>query len=219
MRRQAQLRSYGETAYFMSLLAAAFLLLACRFEGRLAGEEQKSPRSSLESTGSAADKVESPDTAPDTVGVGSQTIAHDPITHDTIAQDTIAQDPIPSSATTGDSGVLTGVILLRTADGLKPVADIKIALGETLRDDEGAERVVAYEPSTAPVAYTDSGGRFFFEELQSGRYGLILDTVLTAFLLHREGTANVILLDIFAGEVTDLGRLEYSELPLPQSSR
>ena len=126
---------------------------------------------------------------------------------------------ISSLTNTADTGALTGVLLLKTDDGPLPVADIKIALGETLRDDEGAERVVAYDPSAAPVAYTDSSGRFVFENLKSGRYGLILDIVLKSFLLFQEGTPNAILFDITAGEVTDLGRLEYSDLPLPQSYR
>ncbi len=131
----------------------------------------------------------------------------------------VAHSATSSLKTTADTGALTGVLLLQTEDGLKPVADIKIAIGETLSDDEGTERVVAYDPSTAPVAYTDSTGRFVFGELQSGRYGLILDIVLSSFLLYKEGTPDAILFDITAGEMTDLGRLEYSELPLPQSHR
>ena len=131
----------------------------------------------------------------------------------------VAHSATSSLKTTADTGALTGVLILQTEDGLKPVADIKIAIGETLSDDEGTERVVAYDPSTAPVAYTDSTGRFVFEELQSGSYGLILDIVLSSFLLYKEGTPDAILFDITAGEVTDLGRLEYSELPLPQSHR
>ena len=130
-----------------------------------------------------------------------------------------AHSATPLPTTTADTGALTGVLLLRTEDGFKPVADIKVAIGKTLSDDEGTERVVAYEPSTAPVAYTDSTGRFVFEELQSGRYGLILDIVMNSFLLYKEGTLDAILFDITAGEVTDLGRLEYSVLPLPQSDR
>ena len=125
----------------------------------------------------------------------------------------------PPLKTTAETGALTGVILLKTADGFKPVADIKIAIGETLIDDEGADRVVAYDPSAAPVAYTDAAGRFVFEEIPTGRYGLILDIVLSSFLLYKENSLDAILVDINAGEVTDLGRLEYSELPLPQARR
>ena len=120
---------------------------------------------------------------------------------------------------TAGSGAVTGVLLLRTEDGLQPVADVKLAIGGTLSDDEGTEWVVAYEPSTAPVAYTDDSGHFVFEGLGSGRYGLILDIVMGSFLLFQEGTPNAILFEITDGEVTDLGSLEYSELPLPQSYR
>ena len=75
----------------------------------------------------------------------------------------VAHSATSSLKTTADTGALTGVLILQTENGLKPVADIKIAIGETLSDDEGTERVVAYDPSTAPVAYTDSTGRFVFE--------------------------------------------------------
>ncbi len=126
---------------------------------------------------------------------------------------------ISTLKTTANTGALTGVLILKTDAGLKPVTDIKIALGETLSDDDDIERIVAYDPSAAPVSYTNSTGRFRFENLKPGRYGLILDIVLSSFLLFQEGTPNAILFDITAGEVTDLGRLEYSELPLPQSRR
>ena len=114
------------------------------------------------------------------------------------------------------SGVLTGVLLLRTEEGLQPVADVKLAIGRTLSDDEGTEWVVAYDPSAAPVAYTDDSGRFVFEALEAGRYGLILDIVMSSFLLYQEGTTRAILFEITDGETTDLGNLEYTELPLPQ---
>jgi len=114
------------------------------------------------------------------------------------------------------SGALTGVLLLKTEDGFEPVADVKLAIGETLSDDEGTERVVAYDPATAPVAYTDASGRFVFEDLESGRYGLILDIVMSSFLLYQEGTLNAVLFKITDGEMTDLGNLEYSDLPLSQ---
>ncbi|MDE0140493.1 MAG: hypothetical protein OXI80_22655 [Caldilineaceae bacterium] len=114
------------------------------------------------------------------------------------------------------SGALTGVLLLKTEDGFEPVADVKLAIGETLSDDEGMERVVAYDPATSPVAYTDASGRFVFENLESGRYGLILDIVMSSFLLYQEGTLNAVLFKITDGEMTDLGNLEYSELPLSQ---
>jgi hypothetical protein len=175
------------------VLFLALLVLGCRPGGELPGAAQTSPQPTTGRTGATANPLANGEPA--------------------------ADSPTPPIKTTADTGALTGVLLLKTEDGLKPVVDIKIALGKPLSDDEGTERVVAYEPSTAPVAYTDATGRFVFEELESGRYGLILDVVLSSFLLYREGTIDAILFDITAGEVTDLGRLEYAELPLPQSYR
>lgn len=117
------------------------------------------------------------------------------------------------------TGAVTGALFLQTGDGLQPVVDVKLAIGETLSDDEGTERIVAYDPSAAPVAYTDTGGRFRFEDVQAGRYGLVLDLVMGSFLLYQEGTENAILFEITEGETTDLGNLNYTELPLPQSYR
>lgn len=174
-------------------LLLALLVLGCRSGGELPSAAQSSPQLMTERTATAANPLANGEPA--------------------------ADSPAPQIKTTADAGALTGMLLLKTEDGFKPVVDIKIALGKTLSDDEGTERVVAYEPSTAPVAYTDAMGRFVFEGLESGRYGLILDVVLSSFLLYRDGTLDAILFDITAGEVTDLGRLEYAELPLPQSYR
>ena len=127
--------------------------------------------------------------------------------------------PEAQSVTDTVTGTVTGALFLRTGDGLQPVVDVKLAIGETLSDDEGMERIVAYDPSAAPVAYTDTGGQFRFENVQAGRYGLVLDLVMGSFLLYQEGTENAILFDITEGETTDLGDLEYTELPLPQSYR
>jgi hypothetical protein len=175
------------------IFVTVLMLLGCRAGGGLPGAAQTSP-------------LITPEGASATYSTRSDSEA-------------VAHSTTSSPRTTTGSGVLTGVLLLRTDDGLQPVVDVKLAIGETLSDDEDTERVVAYDPSSAPVAYTDSSGRFVFENLQSGRYGLILDIVLSSFLLYQEGTLNAILFDITDGEMTDLGNLEYSELPLPQSYR
>ena len=174
------------------ILLLVLLVLGCRPGGELPGAAQTSPQLTTDRTATA-----------------------NPLPNGEPAADS----PSPQIKTTADTGALTGILLLKTGDGFRPVADVKIALGKPLSDDEGTERVVAYEPSTAPVAYTDAAGRVVFEGLESGRSGLILDVVLSSFLLYREGTIDAILFDITAGEVTDLGRLEYAELPLPQSNR
>ena len=175
------------------IFITVILLLGCSASGGVPGAEQTSSLTTAERDSTAGSTLSDSEAGEDSTG--------------------------SSLDSKSGSGALTGVLLLRTEDGLQPVADVKLAIGKTLSDDEGTERVVAYDPSTAPVAYTDASGRFTFEDLQSGRYGLILDIVMSSFLLYQEGTPNAILFDIADGEITDLGSLEYSELPLPQSYR
>ncbi len=68
-----------------------------------------------------------------------------------------------------------------------------MALGESLVDDKGAERFVSYDAQLAPVSYTDSNGRFVFEEIKPGRYGLVLDLVVNQYLLHEADSSYTLL--------------------------
>lgn len=172
------------------ILVTVLVLLGCRGANGATGAAQSSPAAPFERISAAE-------------GERSDSLSAESSTADS-----------PGAA--AGSGVLTGVLLLRTEEGLQPVADVKLAIGRTLSDDEGTERVVAYDPSAAPVAYTDASGRFMFEGLASGRYGLILDIVMSSFLLYQEGTLNPVLFEITDGETTDLGTLKYTELPLPR---
>ena len=172
------------------ILVTVLVLLGCRGGNGATGAAQSSPAAPFERISTAEGERS------DSLSAESSTAA--------------------SPGAAAGSGALTGVLLLRTEEGLQPVADVKLAVGRTLSDDEGTEWVVAYDPSAAPVAYTDDSGRFVFEGLASGRYGLILDIVMSSFLLYQEGTLNAVLFEITDGETTDLGNLEYTELPLPQ---
>ena len=109
-----------------------------------------------------------------------------------------------------------GVLLLWSEGELKPVANVKLALGEILLDDNGEERMVGYDASTAPTTTTDTDGQFIFRDIPPGRYGLILDIVMSSFLLFDESSGEAMLIDILADEVVDLGNLEYTSLPIPQ---
>lgn len=117
--------------------------------------------------------------------------------------------PEPSSS----SGVVVGVIQVNN----EPIPNLTIYLAEVLTDGEGLERVASYDRVMSPRAFTNEDGQFVFSNILPGRYGLVLDTVLSAYLLHlpQEDTAMVITVE--AGQVTEIELLDYDSLPIPGS--
>jgi len=111
------------------------------------------------------------------------------------------------------SGGVVGLILVNE----KPVPDLMIYLAEVMVDDEGQERVASYDRSNSPRAYTNGEGQFVFSNIQPGRYGLILDTVLSSFLLFEPDGENPLLIEVKAGELVELGEINYDELPIPEN--
>lgn len=127
--------------------------------------------------------------------------------------------PLPSpeaeAAPTSDAGSIIGRILVVKPEGEIEVADMIIGLAEVIRDENGVARVGGYEPSRAPRASTDAYGRFIFNDVKPGTYTLILDAIVTQYQLADEKSGNTIMTDVKAGEVADLGTMEYSSLPVP----
>jgi len=126
--------------------------------------------------------------------------------------------PTPSTyATSGpmpepgpDSGVVTGKLL---ANG-KPALNASLYLAEVSTDAQGKERVASYSQSDSPRAFVDPEGKFVFANIPPGRYGIVLDTVLAAYLLHDPNQDTPLLITVVAGKTTDLGDLNYDSLPM-----
>jgi len=117
--------------------------------------------------------------------------------------------PEPSSS----SGVIIGVVQVNG----EPVPNLSIYLAEVLTDGEGLERVASYDRINSPKAYTDESGQFVFSDIRPGRYGLVLDTVLSAYLLHLPQEDAALVISVEAGEQTEIEVLDYDSLPLPES--
>lgn len=124
---------------------------------------------------------------------------------------TPAENPVPTS----NAGSIVGRILITKPDGQIAVSDMLIGLAEVIYDEDGAAKVGGYEPSRAIRVYTDAYGRFVMNDVKPGTYTLILDAVVNQYQLSDETTGNTILAEVKAGEVTDLGTLNYSSLPIP----
>lgn len=184
------------------LLLVALLLAGCGDQG---GQATPTAAAVTEEVGAAADSAQepaatvSPLAAPD-----SPLAANSPLP-------TPAEDPIP----TDEAGSIVGRILIVKPEGEIAVADMLIGLAEVLYDEEGVAKVGGYEPSRAVRVQTDAYGRFVMNNVKPGTYTLILDAVVQQYQLADEETGNTIMAEVKAGEVTDLGTLNYSSLPVP----
>lgn len=117
--------------------------------------------------------------------------------------------PIPEADSS--SGVVVGKIEVSN----EPIPNLTIYLAEVLVDEDGQERVASYDRENSPRAFTDQNGQFVFSNIRSGNYGLVLDTVLSSYLLHLPQEDTALIITVNAGEVTNIELLKYDSLPLP----
>lgn len=119
----------------------------------------------------------------------------------------------PAPEPSASSGVVAGVIQVNN----EPIPNLTIYLAEVLLDSEGLERVASYDRINSPRAFTNEDGEFVFSNIPPGRYGLVLDTVLSAYLLHLPQEDTALMITIEAGQVTEIELLDYDSLPLPDT--
>ena len=135
------------------------------------------------------------------------------------------ESPLPSGATESTStqaaadipdtvGVVEGSIIVNLEAGSKPLATTIIALAEVILDEQGKPKVAGYSASSAPRTISDEQGFFKIEDVKPGTYGLILDSVISSYLLADPVSGDSILVEVTGGEVTDIGQLEYDKLPV-----
>lgn len=122
---------------------------------------------------------------------------------------------VPAISSSEGTGVITGRLLLILEDGrIVPVPDVVMAAAEVLTNDQGEEKVVGYDRTGSPKDQTDENGFFAIVDVPPGRYGLILDTVMTSFLLSMPDQSGDMLITIEPGTQADMGELTYDMLPL-----
>ena len=117
----------------------------------------------------------------------------------------------PAPTSSPDSSVILG----RLTEKGKPVVDATIYLADVRTDESGEYQVAAYSRSSSPRAYTDTDGQFVFANIAPGNYCLVLDNNGNFIILNIPGEEADQALKFVteAGEVTDLGTLDYEDLP------
>jgi len=118
--------------------------------------------------------------------------------------------PVPQPSS--DSGVITGILLLKG----KPVIDVNVYLADLLKNDQGVESIASFDRTNSLRAFTDNEGRFVFANVKPGKYGLVLDMIVISYLLVYPNGNNTLIIQTEAGKTADLGKLNYSELPIAE---
>ena len=118
---------------------------------------------------------------------------------------------VPAIQSTG--GMVSGTLAAYTARHSGPIVDATIYLGIWLKDAKGRWAGVAYDRLHSPHTWTDDDGAFSFTGVPPGRYSLILDTIVNAYLLHDPITGGALYVDLPAHGIVDMGQLVYPEWP------
>jgi hypothetical protein len=202
------------------LVPLVFLLLAGLLLAGCGGGEATPPATEAAATAAPADETTPEEISTDTSAESAAGAAVSPLaTPDSPLAVPIVASPLPTPVEqpepTGETGSIMGRILVVRPEGEIPVADIIIGLAEVIYDDSGVAVMSGYDASTTVRVPTDPYGRFVMNGVTPGAYTLILDSIIRQYQLKDEATRSTIIVDVTAGEVTDLGTLEYTSLPLP----
>jgi hypothetical protein len=110
-----------------------------------------------------------------------------------------------------DSAVIVGIL----SENGKPLANATIYLADVLQDDDTGEfQVASYSRETSPRATVDQNGQFVFADIKPGKYSLIVDNFSTYFSLFEPADSEKpLIFSVEPGKTTDLGALDYEDLP------
>lgn len=119
---------------------------------------------------------------------------------------------LPESLVIPEPGNDTGIVVGQLVSGADQTPFLgALYLARTITADKADQpRIVAFSDSTDPLAVQDQGGHFLFVDITPGVYALVIWNPVTSTVIQDEETKEYKLIDVKAGEVTDLGTI-----PLP----
>ena len=98
--------------------------------------------------------------------------------------------------------------------GPEPIAEEILYLGGIVYQN-GQPAMGSLDKQNAPVDQVSYAGQFIIEDVPPGEYTLMLDRIVSTFLLNDPDSGGSFIVEVRGGEITDLGELVYYDLPLP----
>ncbi|MCS6848838.1 MAG: hypothetical protein RMN52_14125 [Anaerolineae bacterium] len=106
-------------------------------------------------------------------------------------------------------GSATGQLLLRG----QPVTNRILYLAQLTTDASGKETAAGMDRINSPRTFSQANGAFTFVNVPPGRYALVMDLIMQAYMLRNPKTGEDLIIQIEAGRRVDLGALDYQQLP------
>jgi len=116
---------------------------------------------------------------------------------------------LPESLVIPEPGKDTGIVIGQMVSGPDNQPFLgALYLARTIKaDKEGLPPIVAFSDSTDPLAVQDQTGRFLFIDISPGVYALMIWNPVTSTVIQDEKTKEYRLIEVKAGEMTDLGTI------------
>jgi hypothetical protein len=137
----------------------------------------------------------------------------------TACSTTLSSSVTPTPTLAPGMGRVSGVLQVGTKEDRQPAQNIILYLAETIKDSTGTDSVAALDRIRSPRTVSDDKGHFVFSNVPPGTYGLVIDLITTSYLLRQPDADKPLLIQVSAGEETDLGTLLYDSLPLLSKPR
>ena len=118
---------------------------------------------------------------------------------------------LPESLVVPEPGKGTGIVIGKMVSGPDKQPFLgALYLARTIKaDKEGLPPIVAFSDSSDPLAVQDQSGRFLFIDIPPGVYALMIWNPVTSTVIQDEKTKEYRLIEVKAGEMTDLGPITF----------
>lgn len=122
---------------------------------------------------------------------------------------TVVAIPTPGAG----NATITGILEKASGAGGDPVQNTRLSLGKILENDQGTPMMAQLDSNTKLRTKTDENGRFLFQDVPAGKYVLISDHLLQAYMLKDPKTGGNLIIVANPGQIVDLGKLVYDQIP------